>query len=94
MSMAVKISEQELIVFENLYEKKSALNNLIFVCDNNELLRNEILYKKFIEEYTKVEHDYRIQWDAICKKYNIHEEEGYYLNLDFASAIISLQKEI
>lgn len=91
---SVNITEEELIIFENLYEKRAALNNLILVSENNELERSEELYTRFLNEYQKLEGNYRRYWNEISKKYQIYEEDGYYLNLDFATKTISLRKEL
>ena len=91
---SVNITEEELIIFENLYEKRAALNNLILVSENNELERSEELYTRFLNEYQKLEGNYRRYWNEISKKYQIYEKDGYYLNLDFATKTISLRKEL
>lgn len=94
MADKVKITEQELIVFETLYEKRTALNNLILVSENNKLESSEELYNRFLKEYQQVEADYRRYWDEIAKKYQIIEKDGYYMSLDFDDRTITLKKEV
>lgn len=93
MITEVTINENERIVFEDLYEKRAALNNIIFVCENNELIRNEELYQRFLKDYQQLEHDYQQCWKTVCNKYQIEELDGYYLHLDFSKSKISLQPD-
>ncbi|MBU5310457.1 CXXX repeat peptide modification system protein [Tissierella carlieri] len=87
------ISMQEIHTFEDFYEKRAALNNLILVCENNELIRNEDLYQRFIKDYTQLEHDYQNYWAEIAEKYDIQEKEGYYFHLDFKTGKVTLRAE-
>ncbi|MEO3947778.1 CXXX repeat peptide modification system protein [Gorillibacterium sp. CAU 1737] len=87
------ITTDEVHVFEDLYEKRAALHNLIHISENNELIRNEELYQRFLKDYAQLEHDYQAYWTHIADKYGIHEEEGYYFHLDFKTCKITLRPE-
>lgn len=91
--MEAIISKQEVQIFEDFYEKRAALNNLVLVSENNELIRNEDLYQRFIKDYTQLEQDYQKYWAEISEKYDIYEKEGYCLHLDFKTCKVTLREE-
>jgi len=85
----VQITNEEIKQFEAIDEKRNALRNLIFICENNELLRNEDLYSKFLTDISKTENERTQLWNDIMDKYNIHDDEHHELELDFQSGIIT-----
>lgn len=77
------LEESEIQKFEVVEEKKGALENLILVSENNELLRNEELYQRFLKDYGVVQNDRSELWDRIIKKYGLSDDEQHVLLLDF-----------
>jgi len=80
----------EVEIMRELFEKKIALENLTKIKDNNMLLVNQELYKKFIEDYKLVQGEYKMKWDELQVKYNLKNIKKGYWTLDFDSKNIIL----
>lgn len=85
----IRITEEEAKTFEDLVEKREALENLVFIIDNNPIAYNDEIYQRFIKDYENTLNGIDKEWDKIIEKYNIGElKEKLYL--DFATNEIKL----
>lgn len=85
------ISEEDCKKMLQMFEQKSALENLILIKENNELVSNNELYQKFLKDYTAIKTKYDAQWDYLKETYNIPLNDGEYMNMDFGNNMITIQ---
>lgn len=78
------VTDEEKSNIEDLFEKKSAIENLIKILDGN----SEIL-SKLVQEYTILNREFTNWWDNVYDKYNLREiAEGKNTYVNFASGEI------
>lgn len=76
---------------EDLTNKRNALQNLILISQNNPLVRNEELYKKFLKDYECTLTGLDRQWDSLREKYGLDASCDLYI--DFQTGIVTNVKE-
>lgn len=77
------VTKEERDEIERLYEKKSALENLIKIVDIKD---NPTLYDKILSDYSLVLKQFNIWWEETSKKY---QWEGDNWNINFETMEIS-----
>lgn len=87
------VTPEEVENVENANEKRSALKNLIFICDENPLIRNEDLYHKFIESYTAINKTTEETWEKLANKYDFVLDDNHKAYLNFMSREITLYSD-
>lgn len=81
-----ELSDNELAEIRNLYEKKTALENLVKIVEP----ANEELYTRITSDYTKVLSLFQKWWEDMSKKYQWeHSESGHWtVNFDTKEIIL------
>lgn len=83
------VSSEDIKKIEEAQERRYALRNLIYVCDENPLIKNEKLYEKFLKDYAREQKHTEELWDEIAIKYGFEIPDDKKVYLDFTSGKIS-----
>lgn len=83
------VSNEDIKNIEEAQERRYALRNLIFVCDENPLIKNEKLYEKFLRDYAREQKRTEELWEEIARKYGFEIPDDKKVYLDFSSGKIS-----
>ena len=88
------VSEKEKNTIRELYERKTALQELFITLKNQALTEDEknFLYDKLVEDMGKTETAFQLWWDEKTEKYNWQQENGAKLLIDFKTNEIFLEK--
>ena len=91
VQIKVTLNETDAQKLEDLTSKRTALENLILIGENNPLVRNENLYEKFLIDYRTTRSELDGQWDYIRDKYELDQTCDLYI--DFQTRIVTNIKE-
>lgn len=72
------LSENDKNEIQELFEKKTALENLVKAIDPS----NEIIYNKLVTDYSKITSLFQKWWSETSKKYNWVSGEHWSVNFD------------
>ena len=73
-----------------LNEKRAALENLIFIMDENSPLMNEKVYHRFLEDYQLIIQQTHEFWRNLALAHNMPLDDSVSYILDYESGVISL----
>lgn len=91
IQIKVKLNEKDAQKLEDLTSKRTALENLVLIGENNPLVRNEQLYEKFLADYGTTRSEIDRQWEYIRDKYELDQTCDLYI--DFQTRIVTNIKE-
>ena len=82
------IKKEEASEMDDLMSKRKALENLVLICENNSLIRNEELYQRFISEYQQTIKKIDKLWCQLFDTYHIEEDESTQVFINFDTCTI------
>lgn len=82
------IKKEESSKMDDLMSKRKALENLVLICENNSLIRNEELYQRFLSDYQQTVKKIDELWCYLFDTYNIEEDESTQIFINYDTCTI------